>query len=309
MTAPPDTGPWLPWGQAMDRALYGPDGFYRREEPAAHFATSTGLPGFAAAVRELADRVDVAMGKPGAFDVVDLGAGGGELLAGLGRVPARWRLTAVDVRGRPAGAHDRVHWRADLPTVTGLLIANEWLDTIPLDLVSAGHLVEVSPAGGERQGQRAPAAALAWCRRWWPEGNRAEVGLSRDRAWATAVAAVTRGLAVAVDYGHLVATRRPTLTGYRAGRQVAPAPDGSCDLTAHVALDSCAEATGSRLMSQHAALRALGVTAALPRAGPGFAAGLQRASEAIRLLDLAGLGGFGWLVRPVGIADPLTLPP
>ncbi|MCW2778264.1 MAG: uncharacterized protein JWN17_1989, partial [Frankiales bacterium] len=144
----------------------------------------------------------------------------------------------------------------------------------------------------------------AWVRRWWPGGGRAEVGAPRDAAWAQAVGQVQRGLAVAVDYGHLLADRRPTLTGYRGGRQVDPVPDGSCDLTAHVALDACAAATGARLLTQRDALRDLGVDAALP--DPVTAHGLQRASQSRALLDPAGLGGFGWLVQEVGV--PRLLP-
>ena len=126
--------------------------------------------------------------------------------------------------------------------------------------------------------------------------------------WAAAVARVRRGLAVAVDYGHVAATRRPTLTGYRAGRQVAPVPDGSCDLTAHVAVDSCAAATGARVLSQRDALRALGVSAALPSWSgdpQAYAAPLQQASDAAELLDPAGLGGFAWLVQEVGLGPVL----
>ena len=37
-----------------------------------------------------------------------------------------------------------------------------------------------------------------------------------------------------------------------------------------------------------------------------YAAGLPRAGAAAELLDPAGLGGFGWLVREVGIGDALT---
>ncbi|MYS43043.1 hypothetical protein GTY23_17755, partial [Streptomyces sp. SID5998] len=63
-------------------------------------------------------------------------------------------------------------------------------------------------------------------------------------AWAGAVSRLRRGLAVAVDYAHTAADRPPfgTLTGFRDGRETAPVPDGSCDLTAHVALDACAAA-------------------------------------------------------------------
>ena len=123
-----------------------------------------------------------------------------------------------------------------------------------------------------------------------------------------AVARVDRGLAVAIDYGHVQAERRTTLTGYRGGQQVPPVPDGSCDLTAHVAVDACAAATGARLMTQRAALTALGLTddppdRRLPTAD--YLAALQRAGQAAELRDPRGLGGFSWLVQPVGIDDPL----
>ncbi|NEB77546.1 hypothetical protein G3I40_20315, partial [Streptomyces sp. SID14478] len=68
---------------------------------------------------------------------------------------------------------------------------------------------------------------------------------------------VERGLAVAVDYAHARGTRPPfgTLTGFRAGRETAPVPDGTCDLTAHVALDACAVTDGARIVPQRTALR------------------------------------------------------
>ena len=109
-------------------------------------------------------------------------------------------------------------------------------------------------------------------------------------------------MAVAVDYGHLPADRRPTLTGYRDGRQVPPVPDGSCDLTAHVALDSCAATTGAVLLSQAAgAARSGDQRPAAAAEDPSYALELVRASQARELLDPAGLGGFGWLVQSVGV--------
>ena len=71
------------------------------------------------------------------------------------------------------------------------------------------------------------------------------------------------GLALAVDYGHRRAARPAggTLTGYRDGRQVPPVPDGSCDLTAHVAMDSLVH---DDLVDQRTALRRLGVSGATP---------------------------------------------
>lgn len=290
-----------PWREAMQDALYGVDGFYRRSRPAEHFRTSvTAGPLFAGAVRRLAGRIDDALGRPDPFDLLDLGAGGGELLAQLPDVPARWRLTGIDINDR---------WPDQ---VAGMLLANELLDNVPLDVLFDGRVVEVRPDGEERLGGPAQPQLLAWARQWWPRSRRVEVGLSRDEAWSAAVARVRRGAAVAVDYGHTAADRRTTLTGYRDGHLVAPTPDGSCDLTAHVALDSCAAATGARVLSQREALTLLGISATRPDrlladADPrGYLELLQTAGTARELLDPRGMGSFGWLVRPVGIADPLT---
>jgi SAM-dependent MidA family methyltransferase len=295
------------WRQAWERALYGTGGFYLREAPRDHFRTSvTSSPLFARAVRRLAGAVDEALARPDPFDVVDVGAGRGELLHALTDVPARWRLTAVE---RAPDTGSGLRWLSDVPPTSGLLLAHELLDVVPLDVLEDDRLVLVDHDGSEQLGPRAPEELLAWASRWWPGGGRVEVGLSRDRTWAATLARVQRGLAVAVDYGHLAPDRRPTLTGYRSGRQVRPLPDGSCDLTAHVALDSCAAATGSRLLRQRDVLRSLGVDGTVPTwSGDGlaYAAGLRDASQAARLLDPAGLGGFGWLVRAVGAADPLA---
>ena len=311
---------WFSWREAMQTALYGRDGFYLRERPRDHFRTSVAVtPVFAHAVRRLAGQVDRALRHPDPFDVVDLGSGDGRLLSGLPDVPARWRLTGVDLAPAPPAdpAGVGMRWSAVVPPLQGLLIANEWLDNVPLDVVEQGRVVEVARDGSERLGSAAPVDVLEWSRRWWPGPGRVEVGLARDRAWAAAVSQVRRGLAVAVDYGHVRATRRPTLTGYRGGRQVAAVPDGSCDLTAHVAVDSLAVTCRSMglppatVLSQRSALMSLGVSGALPdrslAADPGaYAAALQSASDAGELLDPARLGSFWWIVQPVGI-EPVRL--
>jgi SAM-dependent MidA family methyltransferase len=290
-----------PWREAMQDALYAPAGFYVRERPGAHFRTSvTSGPLFASAVRRLAGLVDDALGRPDPFDVVDIGTGGGELIAGLPDVPDRWRLIGVEV-GDP--------WPND---IEGLLFANEWLDNVPLDVLFDDRLVEVDESGQERLGEPADADLLAWAATWWPATRRVEVGLARDVSWAWAVGRVRRGMAVAVDYGHSRLDRRTSLTGFRDGHQVAPVPDGSCDLTAHVALDSCAAATGADVRTQRDALTRLGVSAEKPSRSMadddprGYLALLQQANEAAELLDPRGLGAFGWLVQPIGIDDPLT---
>nr|WP_193433666.1 SAM-dependent methyltransferase [Streptomyces fodineus] len=249
--------------------MYGPGGFYRRPEgPAGHFRTSVhASPLFARAVARLLCRVDQALGRPAALDFVDMGAGRGELVTGVlaalpADVAARARGYAVERADRPAGLDERIAWLDTPPAaVTGLLFANEWLDNVPVDVAEvdpAGvpRLVLVGDDGSERLGEPVTGADADWLARWWPlpaeEGLRAEIGLPRDLAWASAVDRVVRGLAVAVDYAHTAGTRPPfgTLTGFREGRETAPVPDGSCDITAHVALDACAAAPTARTTSR-----------------------------------------------------------
>ncbi|GGQ29335.1 hypothetical protein GCM10010266_60910 [Streptomyces griseomycini] len=329
-----DRGEWRGWRAAARAALYGPGGFYRRPEgPAGHFRTSVhASPLFAGAVARLLCRVDEALGRPAVLDFVDMAAGRGELVTGVlaalpADVAARVRARAVELADRPAGLDHRIEWRTEPPErVTGLLFANEWLDNVPVDVVEvdpAGvpRLVLVREDGTERLGEPVAGDGARWLARWWPlgagEGLRAEIGLPRDRAWAAAAGTLARGLAVAVDYAHAAGARPPfgTLTGFREGRETTPVPDGSCDITAHVALDACAAARalpGTRLLSQRDALRALDLTGDRPplelaSTDPaGYVRALADASQAAELTAPGGLGDFGWLVQPVGIPDVLA---
>lgn len=273
---------------AWQTALYGPGGFYRRERPAAHFRTSVHASAlFGQAIARLARAV-------GADQVVDIGAGSGE----LGKVLRDEGLPVVEIE-----------LDDDLPTVlTGLVIANEWLDNIPCELV------EWDEDGVPRYlsadltvGDVVDGNDLDWLRRWWPgePGDRAEIGRTRDEAWASVVDRLADGaVAIAIDYGHLRTDRPPygTVNGFRAGRECEPVLDGSCDVTAHVAWDSL----GGSLVLQRDALRALGVSAARPslelaqKEPLRYVAELSSAGEAAELLDPSGLGGFGWVWTAVG---------
>ena len=68
----------------MRKALYGPEGFYTAVSsggPAAHFRTSAHVSTvFAGSLSRLVARVDEALGRPDPFELVDVGAGRGELL-------------------------------------------------------------------------------------------------------------------------------------------------------------------------------------------------------------------------------------
>ncbi|MFD3521861.1 SAM-dependent methyltransferase [Streptomyces sp. NPDC058653] len=324
----------------MESALYGPEGFYRRPEgPAGHFRTSVHTsPLFAAAVARLLVATAEAL-ETDEIALVDMGAGRGELLTGvLAAVPdgLAVRPYAVELAARPPGLDPRVEWTDRPPEgIRGLLFANEWLDNVPVDVAERGpdgtvRYVLVGPDGTERPGDPVEGSDAAWLARWWPmaePGARAEIGRTRDEAWAAAVAGVERGLAVAVDYAH-VREDRPlfgTLTGFRGGREVRPVPDGRGDITAHVALDACAAAVGLRgkegavgregaggaeafVLSQREALHRLGVSGERPplslaTADPAsYVRALATAGQAAELTARGGLGDFGWLMVPVGTA-------
>ena len=314
------------WRDAMAAALYGPSGFFVTAAPAAHFRTSVhASPLFARALAALLVRVDRALGQPAALDVVDVGAGRGELLAALpahlpAALSARLRSTAVERAPRPAGLDPTITWQAEVPEgVTGLLVATEWLDNVPIDVAVDLRYLLVDPRTGmERPGPPVNGPDREWLDRWWPAepGARIEIGRPRDLAWASAVARVAHGLALAVDYGHLRQARpfAGTLTGFRDGREVPPVPDGAGDLTAHVALDSAgtlaARRTGGAwtLLTQREALHALGVSGARPPLSgaltdpSGYVRALALASQAAELTDPGGLGGHHWLLNPVGLA-------
>jgi SAM-dependent MidA family methyltransferase len=339
----------------MEEALYGPGGFFLRPEgPAGHFRTSVyASPLFAGAVARLLVRTAEELGSD-EVAFVDVGAGRGELLAGvLAAVPEGLRVRAYGVEraARPAGLDPRITWTDRVPEgARGLLFANEWLDNVPVevaeaDATGAARYVEVDAGGTERLGAVVGGADAAWLERWWPlgePGERAEIGRTRDEAWAAAVGALAAGTAVAVDYAHLRAARPPfgTLAAFREGREVAPVPDGSCDLTAHVALDAVAAAAAAadargvsadthgacadvrtvaaharvadasagepRIVTQREALRSLGVTGARPPLAlastdpAGYVRALAAAGEAAELTAPGGLGDFLWLVQRIG---------
>jgi SAM-dependent MidA family methyltransferase len=247
-----------------------------------------------------------------------------------GRGDGRPRVVAVDVVDRPEGLDDRVEWLRSpggsaLPDPLHdlqdtLVIAHEWLDVVPCTVAEVDHegvLREVlvdAATGEESLGEPLSGADLRWAEQHWPTsetsepGDRVEVGLSRDLAWADLVARVGSGTLVAVDYGHTASSRPSagTLTAYAGGHLTVPVPDGSCDVTAHVAMDTL---DADVVQTQREALRALGLRGATPPhelavAQPlAYVAGLERASAEARLLDPAGFGGFWWAVKGVQRAD------
>lgn len=329
------------WRTAMAEALYGEAGFFvrgvggtsGRSPTRENFWTSAhASPLFATALLRLVVAVDEALERPDPLDVVDVGAGTGDLLRRIAVLaPAylrqRLQLRAVELAAPPADLPGYIDWRDDLPEpgmVTGVLLATEWLDNVPLDIAETGadgrlRYLLVDPENGEETlGDEVEPAHAEWAARWWPlppgqQGIRVELGTTRDEAWAAAVRSVSRGLALTVDYGHTRAARprNGTLTGFLDGRDVPAIPDGTRDITAHVAFDAiCSageEVAGRRalLTTQRDALRALGLDGTRPPRSlatddpTGYVQALSAATQAAELLDPTGLGGHLWLLQRV----------
>ena len=286
----------MTWRQAMQAALYGPDGFYARgEPPARHFRTSVhvspavrrGRPRSAPAHRRRArpSRADRSRGcRRGPGRTARAGPRRGRGRAGAGPADRRARGGGRAQAGRSRSAHPVARHRRPRPSPGWSSPASGsttfrwtwWSSPRPGRCWSRWTPAPVPNALGRPR----TTADLAWLRAWWPLralGDRAEVGRTRCEAWAGTVRRIGRGVALAADYGHVRAARPGcgTLTGYLEGRAVPAIPDGSRDITAHVALDACA-AAGRRagaaqtlLTTQREALRGLGVARAPSVAGAG----------------------------------------
>jgi SAM-dependent MidA family methyltransferase len=252
-------------------------------------------------------------------------------------------LHGVDVVERPEGLPASVGWSQGLQALPddvldeALVVAWELLDVVPVPIAEVDdegvpRIIAVDPVtGDEHRSHPLTVVEYAWCARWWPlvdaePGYRIEIGGPRDALWADLVKRVARtsngGLLLAVDYCHEAHRRPPvgSLSAFRGGRAVPPIPDGSCDLTSHVAMDSVAAAgrragaTSSVMLRQRAALRALGavitpgdLAAARASGTDALLAQLELRSQLDELLDESGLGGFCWLLQGVRHPVPARL--
>ncbi|CUR54439.1 conserved hypothetical protein [metagenome] len=216
------------WKQAWDAALYGASGYLRSYPMTASVDAAT--------LEPLIDSL-----APPGTELALLGSAGALApdLSALGRVV-----------------------RFDVPEgYDGLVVALDWLSHVPTHVVQMDpegypRLVHVSPrTGHETLGARlnetsVPQSIGRWLEQWWPvvdfgPGARAEVGTSRDTAWAGVTSRLApRGRAVAIDAGHSLG-QRPRSGSLRSSDGPA-IPDGSRDLTAAVALDAVAAATSGR---------------------------------------------------------------
>ena len=266
--------------------------------------------------------------------VVDVGAGRGQLLSALATLRPDLRLAGIDLRPRPESLPAGVAWAEDLWDVryggwtTGradallresgpaMIVCCEWLDDLPCRVVQreadGWREVVVGVGGEQRPGPRLVEEDLDWADRWWPTGQRAEIGLTRDRAWSALSGVVRRrgGCAVMIDYGHQQSERPAdgSFAAYRDGRSVEPVPSAEVNLTAHVSIDSVRAAGESAGLStvlccrQGEAMARLGSTAPTD---PEPLVELSRRSERAALVRAVRLGLA--LVAGAGLTERLRV--
>jgi len=335
-----ERGP-LTVAEVMDLALYHPEhGYYatasRRSGRAGDFFTSVDVgPLFGALLASQITQMGSVLRERGAagFHFVEAGAGDGRLARDVLDAiaidsPELYRGLRVTLVERSAAAraqHQEVlgpHGRAPavesasaLPrSVTGVILANELLDALPVHVVvmtpaglhevrvgeSNGTLVEVLlPLAGQEIERYLVSVGVTL-----PVGVRAEIGLAAVQWVEEAARSLVRGFLLLIDYGHEAAELYSeahadgTLMAYRAhaaDRVNWLDAAGSCDLTAHVNLTAvrraaaCAGLVPLGLVDQTSFLVALGLTEHLD--AERSLSSVRRRLAARTLIDPAGLGG------------------
>ncbi|MEK6985718.1 MAG: SAM-dependent methyltransferase [Candidatus Thermoplasmatota archaeon] len=306
----------------MEACLYdADDGFYARgRHPAGvgkgtHFATSPTLhPFFAHSVaRELAKGWKDA-GCPAAWEVVEFGAGTGALardamweLQRL-KVPARW--SAIDVRPGPAISGGR--WLAEPPAQYDAVVANEFLDALPFDVVEshAGRWFEL--------GVGLEGDAFAWARMEATErvpqaanpdvevveGDR-RVRMTATTPWLATLAKAGVLCGVVVDYGGLGPAHE--VRAYHEHLRADPLADpGSVDLTADVDFEELGQAAADlgftlQLETQERFLMRHGIFDALNRTERDS---MKGTSDYLRLRQLLLPTGFGHAFKVAVMSRP-----
>jgi SAM-dependent MidA family methyltransferase len=331
----------MPVSRFMALALGHPvHGYYINRDPFGREGDFTTAPEISQMFGELlglwAATVWDEMGRPSPFRLVELGPGRGTLMADALRAAralpgfreaADLRLveTSPVLRGaqrrtlEPAGLpvvwHERME---DVPAGPTILLANEFLDALPIRQFARGEtgwherLVGLGPDGGLVWGL-APEPDPRM-RRTGRIGEIAEASPAVETLVATVAALLVEGggAALFIDYGHLRTGAGATLQAVSRHAFADPlASPGEADLTAHVDFEAVARAAreaGARVhgpITQGAFLRTLGIAARAERLARGAApAGEAAIRAAERRLTGPSPDGMGDLFKVVALSDP-----
>ncbi len=321
----------------QEAALYDPKGGYY-ERPGrvgrtGDFVTGASWhPAFARALRRVAKRLGEALGGP--VDLVDVGAGEGELLRFLADEATPG--DGVSLRGvetssvRRAAAVRRVPEALfapsaeELPRLRGLVVGYELIDALPVralrilpdgevaerhvSLGPDGRFVFVETPCADGEALLAPLRARGAT---FEEGQLLEVRPGAPALARTLAGRLEAGLLLLFDYGaptralYGPARRRGTLEAFRAHevtRDVVSEP-GSRDLTAWVDFGELEEELRSAgmtvhgLVSQSRFLAASGVADELAAAAEAARSSAAAAAERNALAKLIAPGGMGESLR------------
>lgn len=344
------SGP-MTFARFMELALYDPvDGYYatRADRPtrSGDYLSAPELhPIFGHTLALQLIEMWERLGRPGDFAVVEHGAGAGTLmltvmeglaLAGsplhrtirfqpieVGRV----RLAQLVDRWTAEGLGDRI-----VPPsggrVTGVVLANELLDALPVHrVVGRGGVLRELFVGADEEGLvwlEGPASTPTLAGRLssldvtLEDGQEAEICLAID-GWAAEVAAgLERGYVLVLDYGYPAlelyapSRRRGTVMAYRGHTALDDplAEPGLRDITAHVDFTTLARALEQGDLVTHGLVRqsefllgaGLEELFTARRDDPATELGeyLELRSSVVRLLDPRALGGFRVLVASRG---------
>ncbi|HSF47893.1 MAG TPA: SAM-dependent methyltransferase [Burkholderiales bacterium] len=272
-----EAGGWISFSRYMELALYHPRlGYYRARRPkfgvGGDFVTAPEVSSLFG--RTLARQVARVLELTGG-DVLELGAGSGKLaldlireLDGLNAAPSRYfilELSAelatqqLELLSSQSG-DTKVEWLSRLPeTFTGIVLANEVLDALPVNVVAWRREglfergVAVSPEGEFEWRERTltdPELARAAVSLDLEPEYVSEIGL-RARALTRALSAMLqRGALILIDYGfgqreyyHPQRSRGTLMCHYRHRAHEDPFYlPGLQDITSHVDFSAIAEA-------------------------------------------------------------------
>ena len=225
-----ESGP-ITFAEFMERALYGPGGYYTQGQPIGaagdYYTSPAAHPAFGSLIALQLEQMWRLLEAPQQFTVVEGGAGDGALATDVLAFAqhldrgfyAALSYVALDVnpRSNVAAQPTPMTWQrsAEFPLggITGCVLSNELIDSLPVHRIRIleGKLQELyvsldSDAFVEIWDKPSTPALL---RRLWqdgtqvPEGHEAEVNL-RAASWMDQAAqALDRGYALTIDYGDL----------------------------------------------------------------------------------------------------------
>lgn len=344
----------ITFAQFMALVLYHPThGYYQQasERPGrgGDFLTAPELsPFFGQCLAQQAHEVWQELGQPGDFTIVEYGSGGGRLahdILATARATTPAFFQALQYRLHETNPHRQRnalallsatdladHASADTPaatTFTGMIIANEFVDALPVHRLIGGEagsvderLVGWEPAQQWFGWQQRPAsrhllAALAAGKIQLQPGQQAEINLAAPDWLRSAAARLQRGLLLTIDYGYQTAElydpkrqEGTFLCYYRHTANDLPFQHlGQQDLTAHVdfgALERVGTTAGLTTLgftTQSELLINLGLgelLVATQQPGRPLPDYLTDRNAVFALIDPGGLGKFGVLAQGKG---------